>query len=69
MDPKYEFTGEQKKVVSSDGTTHIVRRIRCLIYIRRHGVKPGDLGGWIENDDNLYQNGTDAWVAGEAIVF
>ena len=69
MNPKYEFTGEQKEVVSSDGTTHIVRRIRCLIYIRRHGVKPGDLGGWIENEDNLYQNATDAWVAGEAIVF
>ena len=69
MDPKYEFTGEQKKVTSSDGTTHTVRRIRCLIYIHRHGVKPGDLGGWIEDGDNLYQNRTDAWVADEAIVF
>ena len=31
-------------------------------------VKKGDLGGWIEKEDNLSQSGT-CWVYDEAIVF
>ena len=31
-----------------------------------HGVKKGDLGGWIENEDRLNGN---AWIADEAKVF
>jgi hypothetical protein len=31
-------------------------------------VKEGDLGGWIEKEDNLSQRG-EAWIADEAIVY
>lgn len=57
---KYEFTGGTKEVM---GVT--VGRIRAT---RDFGfVNAGDLGGWIEHEDNLSHNG-DCWVAEEAIV-
>lgn len=59
---KYELTDETK--VIDDVTLH---RIRALIDIPLHGVKAGDLGGWIEAERNLSQKGT-AWVADEAWV-
>lgn len=61
MEKKYEFAGETKKV---DG--HVVHRIRA---IRNFGeVKSGDLGGWIEKEDNLSHNGS-CWVDHEACVY
>ena len=69
MEPKYKFTDEEKVVIGSDGTKHTVRRIMALRDIPRHGVKAGDLGGWIEKEENLSQNGADSWVADDAIVF
>lgn len=44
-----------------------LHRIVALRDIPRHGVKKGDLGGYIENEDNLSQEG-DCWIAEEAIV-
>lgn len=44
IEPKYECTGETKVF---HGAT--LRRIRALRDIPLHGVKAGDLGGWIEN--------------------
>lgn len=49
---KYELTGETKEI---DGK--ILHRIRALIDIPEHDVKAGDLGGWIEAERNLSQNG------------
>jgi hypothetical protein len=43
-------------------------RIRALRDIPRHGVEPGDLGGFVESEKNLSQDG-DAWVYGGARVF
>ena len=43
-------------------------RIKALIDIERYGVKACYLGGWVEKEDNLSQNG-DAWVSGDANVF
>ena len=60
---KYELTTEVK--VEFGITLH---RIRALVDIARYGVKAGDLGGWIEKEANLDQEG-DAWVSGEARVF
>ena len=63
MKKKYEFTGEEKEFMCRK-----VRRIRSLVEISRDFlpiVKPGDLGGWIEKEDNLSHDG-DAWVAEEA---
>ena len=51
---KYEFTGETK---GFDG--HILRRVRY--------PETGELGGWIESEANLSQEGT-ARVCGEAQV-
>lgn len=59
---KYELTGETKEI---DGK--ILHRIRALIDIPEHDVKAGDLGGWIEAERNLSQNG-EAWVTGSARV-
>lgn len=65
---KYELTGETKEI---GGVT--LHRIRALIDIPEHDVKAGDLGGWIEAERNLSQNGEawvtgSAWVTGEALV-
>jgi len=63
MKKKYEFTGKEKKF--SNGAA--VRRIRALQNIPAYGVKAGDIGGFLESDDNLSHSGK-AWVAGDAIV-
>ena len=52
---KYEFTGETMKYVG-----HILHRIRRC--------SSGELGGWIESEDNLSQAG-DCWVYDEAKVY
>lgn len=62
MNKKYELTDETKVI----GNTTI-HRIRALRDIPRHGVTSGDLGGWIEKENNLSHEG-DAWVSGDAWV-
>lgn len=58
---KYEFTGETK---AFNGTT--LHRIRAL---KDFGdVAAGDLGGWIEKEENLSHDGG-CWVSGNAWVF
>ena len=58
---KFELTTETKFVL---GITFY--RIRALIAFGN--VDVGDLGGWIEKESNLAQDG-DAWVSGDAWVF
>ena len=60
MPKKYELTNETKVFL---GKT--LYRIRALIAFGN--VAPGDLGGWIEKEENLGQEGT-AWVTGNAWV-
>lgn len=60
---KYEFTGETKQQF---GTT--LYQIRALVDIPKHGVKVGDLGGWIKKESNLSQEGS-CWVSGNAQVY
>ena len=55
---KYEFTNNKKS-----GLT----QIRALRDIPKYGVKRGDLGGFLEKESNLSQDG-DAWVHGDARV-
>ena len=57
---KYEFTGEVKVKF---GVT--LKRIRALIDFGN--VKKGELGGFIEKEENLSYAG-DAWVSGNAEV-
>ena len=67
---KYELTNETKTL--ADGT--VLHRIRALRDIPRHGVKAGDLGGLVEEENNLSQDGDacvsdDARVSGDACIF
>ncbi len=57
---KYEFTGKTK---NSAGV--ILHQIRALIDFGT--VEAGDLGGWVESENNLSQEG-DAWVYDNARV-
>ena len=62
---KYEFTGETKQIelLSRTATLH---RIRAVVEFGF--VKVGDLGGWIEKEENLSHVGK-AWVCGDAKVW
>ena len=62
MNTKYEFTGETKIVY---GRT--LRRIKAIVAIGET-VDPGEIGGWIENENNLSVSG-DAWVYDDAMVY
>ena len=61
---KYEFTGETKQInlLFRTATLH---RIRAVVEFGL--VKIGDLGGWIEKEENLSHDGK-AWVWGNAEV-
>ena len=60
MNRKYEFTGETRNWVGR--TLHRIRAVRDF-----GDVKAGDLGGWIETESNLSNDGN-AWVYGDARV-
>ena len=61
MSKKYELTDETTEV---DGhTLHRIRAVRCF-----SDVKAGDIGGWVEKEDNLSKMG-DAWVYENAEVY
>ena len=57
---KYEFTGETK---TYSGIT--LHRIKAIVDFCC--IKAGEIGGWIETEDNLSQYG-DSWVSGNAQV-
>ena len=61
---KFEFTGETK-TISLLFRTAILHRIRAVAEFGL--VKVGDLGGWIEKEENLSHEGK-AWVWGNAKV-
>lgn len=58
---KYELTDETKEIGG-----RILHRIKALIDL--FGAKAGDLGGWIEKEENLSQEGQ-CWVSNNACVF
>lgn len=62
---KYEFTGETKEIrlLCRTATLH---RIRATVAFGI--VEVGDLGGWIEKEENLSHEGK-AWVCGNAEVW
>ena len=61
---KFEFTGETK-TISLLFRTATLHRIRAVAEFGL--VKIGDLGGWIEKEENLSHEGM-AWVCGDAKV-
>ena len=58
---KYEFTGVTKETWA--GPLHQIRAIRDF-----GNVKAGDIGGWIEKEENLSHDG-DCWVYENAEVY
>lgn len=61
MEKKYELTDEILEVGG-----RVLHRINAL---RNFGnIKQGEIGGWIENEDNLSHCG-DCWVYGNAEVY
>ena len=74
---KYIILGETSKVIfeiefKNGNVTyveaHTLYRIKALRDIPSKNVKAGDLGGYIENESNLSQDG-DCWIGDEAVVF
>ena len=63
MDKKYELTDEK---IEAFCTT--LYRIRALRDISAFDVKAGDLGGFIEKEENLSHD-DNAWVCGNARVY
>ena len=61
INKKYEFTGETKEWCG-----HILHRIRAIVDIAY--AKAGEVGGGIESESNLSENGN-AWVWGNAKVW
>lgn len=67
MNKKYELTDE-----TLEWNVRTLHRIRALVDFG--DVKAGELGGWIEKEENLSHNGDawvydNAWVYGNALVF
>lgn len=58
---KYELTTECKEFLGRK-----LYRIKALTFFS--DVKEGDLGGWIEKEENLSQEGS-TWVYGNATVY
>ncbi len=61
MGKKFELTAEKKEIC---GRT--LFRIKALMSFGN--VREGELGGWVEKEENLSQNG-EAWVYNEACVY
>ena len=65
MEKKYELVKDDTIEVNSFGCLKVLYRIKALKDF--NDVKKGDLGGYIEKEDNLSHEGT-AWVYDGAIV-
>lgn len=59
MNKKYELTSETKIIMVGNESVK-VHRIKALVDISEN-VKAGDLGGWVENEDNLLQSRS-CWI-------
>lgn len=64
-DPKYEITANTMQVYeyTDDKLVHQIRALKDF-----GDIKTGDLGGWIESEENLSQSGN-CWVADNAMVY
>ena len=63
---KYELT-EDTKTLANGTVMHRIRALRNFKLAYGGEVRTGDLGGWVEKEDNLSQTGT-AWIYGNAAV-
>ena len=61
MDKKYELTDKTR-----EWNGHTLHRIKALKDFSN--VKKGNIGGWVEKEDNLSQDG-DCWIGDDAKVY
>ena len=66
MNKKYELTTETKTIEDGSGNDITLHRIQALRDF--NDVKKGDLGGWVEDESNLSQEGN-CWVYDNAAVY
>ena len=66
MEKKYELIKDDTIEVNSFGCLKVLYRIKALKDF--NDVKKGDLGGYIEKEDNLGHEGN-CWICGDARVF
>lgn len=77
MEAKYQLFGNPVIVEGRKGRIHELRHVKALTRFKTatgHEVQPGEIGGYIESEDNLSQTGgawVDQWaqVYGEAKVY
>lgn len=71
IDSKHiDYCIKKYEIIRSDRILYMgipVYRIRALRDIPRYGIKAGDLGGYIESENNLSNLG-DCWIGNSAIV-
>ncbi|MGE3336009.1 MAG: hypothetical protein AB7I36_20405 [Rhodospirillaceae bacterium] len=66
---KYELLGEEHSIeVGWPSGPYTLYRIRALVDIPRFDVKKGDLGGFVQSEENLSHEG-DCWVDRDAKVY
>ena len=70
MEKKYELTDDVREVVGGDGFPASLYRIKAIRDFECSGIQihTGDLGGYIEGEDNLSHEGS-CWVFDDAKVF
>lgn len=70
MEKKYELTNDEREVVGGNGFPASLHRIKALRDFECSGIqiRTGDLGGYIESEDNLSHEGS-CWVFDDARVF
>ena len=66
MEKKYELVQDDTIEVNSFGCLKVLYRIKALKDF--NDVKKGDLGGYIEKEDNLSHE-DNCWISGDAKVF
>ena len=64
---QFELTSISQRYEYENYKKVTLYRIRATRDIKDHGVKKGDLGGWIEKEENM--PGFNSWIAEEAKVF
>lgn len=62
------ITKRDEQFHSELGIPSGLKRIKALVDLPRRGVKAGDLGGYIESEDNLSHEG-ECWVTEGAVVY
>lgn len=67
QNPKYKLTSSFREKVVRGKHQAKCYRIQALRDIPEHGVKKGDLGGYVSHKNTLSHEGT-CWIGGEAIV-